>query len=36
MEKVTCVRCGKKIVYPPANVCTLCLLTTGPLQKDER
>jgi hypothetical protein len=27
LEKVECAGCGQKIVYLPARVCTLCLLT---------
>jgi hypothetical protein len=36
MEKTECVRCGRKIVYLPCVVCTMCLMTQGDLTPDEK
>jgi hypothetical protein len=35
LEKIECYGCGKKIVYLPARVCTLCLLV-GHVTEQER
>ncbi len=34
-EKVNCYGCGKKIVHPPAAVCTYCLMI-GKVTEAER
>jgi hypothetical protein len=33
--KVACHGCGEEIVYPPARVCTLCLMT-GVVTEEQR